>query len=129
VDDRRELGDRGEHLAGLQYERRGYRVLARNWRCRLGELDLVLERDGLIVICEVKTRRGAGFGGGWEAVGRRKQAKIRAVSEAFLLARGREAASLPVEGPVRFDVASVLLARDGGGGDASAQIEIFEDAF
>jgi putative endonuclease len=111
------LGQRGEDMAGQAYLRRGYRVLARNWRCRVGELDLVLERRGLLVFCEVKTRRGAAFGGGYEAVTWRKRAKLRALADAFLQETGLRPRA------VRFDVASV-----GPGGRRSA-VEVFEDAF
>ena len=93
-------------------------MLARNWRCRVGELDLVLARGGTLVFCEVKTRRGPRSAAGCEAVDARKHAKLRAVAEAFLQGRSRSAAS------VRFDVASVALR-----GDGSASVEVFEDAF
>jgi putative endonuclease len=118
VDVRSDTGRRGEDAAELLYVRRGYRVVARNWRCRIGELDLVLERGGTIVVCEVKTRRGVRFGGGWEAVDARKRQKLRAVAEIFLL--HTQAAPRAV----RFDVASVRLRADG-----SAGVELFEDAF
>jgi putative endonuclease len=108
----------GEGAALQAYRRRGYRLVARNWRCPLGELDLVLERGDLLVVCEVKARRGLGFGEGWEAVDARKRRKIRSVTTAFLVATGARSAS------VRFDVASVLIAIDG-----SAEVEVFEDAF
>lgn len=118
MDTRPATGRIGEDAAAALYARRGYRVVARNWRCRLGELDLILTRGQTLVVCEVKTRRGASFGGGFEAVGARKQAKLRVVAEAFLLAwPGRP-------NGVRFDVASVAL-RAGG----SASVELFEDAF
>ena len=84
----------------------------------MGELDLVLQRDGLLVICEVKTRRGARFGAGFEAVDARKRRKLRAVGEAFL----QQTRLRPVG--VRFDVASVRLRLDG-----SAVVDVFEDAF
>jgi putative endonuclease len=117
VDDRLALGATGEDAALDRYVDLGYRLIARNWRCRIGEIDLIVERDGMLVICEVKTRRGTRFGPGWEAVTGRKRAKIRAVAEAFLLStRARPRA-------IRFDVASVRL------GGASAQVELFEDAF
>jgi putative endonuclease len=93
-------------------------VIARNWRCALGELDLVVTRGNALVVVEVKTRRGARFGGGFEAVDARKRAKLRSVAEAFL---GRGAG--PVR-DVRFDVASVWMRPDG-----SASVEVFEDAF
>lgn len=111
-------GGRGEDATEILYVRRGFRVLARNWRCRLGELDLVVVRGGTVVVVEVKTRRGARFGGGYEAVDARKRAKIRAVAEVFL-----QQIPGPV-GDVRFDVASVWLRADG-----SASVEVFEDAF
>lgn len=110
-------GRRGEDAAAALYVRRGYRVIARNWRCRLGELDLVAARGRTLAVCEVKTRRGARFGGGFEAVDARKQQKLRAVAEVFLLQH-------EVQGDVRFDVASVWLRPDG-----SAAVELFEDAF
>lgn len=118
MDARPATGRLGEDVAELQYVRRGFRVLARNWRCRIGELDLVLARGDLLVVCEVKTRRGTGFGGGYEAVDARKRQKLRAVAEAFLLQTGLAPPS------VRFDVASVRLRPDG-----SAAVEVFEDAF
>jgi putative endonuclease len=118
VDTRPSIGRSGESAAEAGYVRRGFRVVARNWRCGIGELDLVLLRGDLLVICEVKTRRGGRFGPGFAAVDARKRRKLRAVAEAFLQQRGF--------GPtaVRFDVASVRLRPDG-----SALVDVFEDAF
>jgi putative endonuclease len=118
VDPRPTVGRDGEDAAAAHYLALGYRVLARNWRCRVGELDLVLGRGDTLVLCEVKTRRGISFGAGYEAVNARKRAKLRAVAEAFLQGWSRSPAS------VRFDVASVALR-----GDGSASVEVFEDAF
>jgi putative endonuclease len=117
TDPRRERGGAGEDAALAAYVHRGYRMVARNWRCRLGELDLVLVRGDTLVFCEVKTRRGSAFGGGYEAVTWRKRAKIRALAEAFL----QEHRDGP--GAIRFDVASVAL------GPRGPQVELFEDAF
>jgi putative endonuclease len=114
------VGDVGERAAELAYVRRGYRVRARNWRCRLGELDLVLARRDVVVFCEVKTRRGRTYGEPWQAVDARKQSKLRAVAQAFLIASGERPAS------TRFDVASVTFA-GGPGGDAI--VRVYEDAF
>lgn len=99
------------------YRRRGYRVLVRNWRCRLGELDLVVERRGVLVFCEVKSRRDSAFGGGFEAVTWKKRAKLRALAQAFLQASGAH------PHVIRFDVASVALR------GARSSVEVFEDAF
>jgi putative endonuclease len=111
------IGSRGEDVAADVYRRRGYRVVARNWRCRLGELDLVVERGGVLVFCEVKSRRQSVFGGGFEAVTGRKRAKLRAVAEAFLQASGSRPQA------IRFDVASVAVR------GARSTVELFEDAF
>jgi putative endonuclease len=111
------LGARGEDAAADAYRRRGYRVVARNWRCRIGEIDLVVERGGVLVFCEVKSRSGVAFGGGYEAVSRRKRAKIRALAEAFLQAHGSPPQA------IRFDVASVAFLRE------RSSVEVFEEAF
>jgi len=122
-DVRQTLGAVGEDAALRLYLAGGYQLVARNWRCRIGELDLIVARADVLVICEVKARRGTGYGGGWEAVTARKQAKIRAVSQAFLQANGA------CQPSVRFDVASVIVRGRGGAGADLAQVELFEDAF
>ena len=111
------LGTIGEDATLEVYRRRGFRAVARNWRCPLGELDLVLEGHGLLVFCEVKTRTGAAFGGGYEAVTWSKRRKLRQLAEVFL------GAERPAHAAVRFDVASVWL------GPRGTDVEIFEDAF
>ena len=117
ADPRTVAGRAGEDAALAAYTHRGYQLIARNWRCRIGELDLVLVRGDTLVFCEVKTRRGARFGGGYEAVTGRKRAKVRSVAEAFLQSGGAHPRS------IRFDVASVSLS------PAGTEVELFEDAF
>jgi putative endonuclease len=112
------LGRRGEEAALARYRAAGYSLLARNWRCPAGELDLVLRRGGVVVFCEMKTRAGGAFGGGHEAVTWRKQRKLRQLAELFLGGLRTFPAA------VRFDVASVL-ARPG----TRPAVEVFEDAF
>lgn len=107
----------GEDAAARWYLDRGYRVLDRNWRCPLGELDLVLARSGEVVFCEVKARRPSALGAGYEAVTRDKQRKLRALAQAFC------AAEHPAAERYRFDVASVSIS---GG---RADVHVFEDAF
>ena len=109
----RALGAYGEALAARWYEAHGYTVLARNWRCRDGEIDLILSRDGCVVFCEVKTRRSDAFGLPVEAVGWKKQRTIRAVAAAWL----RASRARPIS--IRFDVASVLRQ----------QVQVIEAAF
>jgi putative endonuclease len=117
------IGGAGEDAALSEYRRRGYGVLARNWRCRIGELDLVLSRGDTLVFCEVKTRRGGAFGAGYEAVTARKQAKLRAVAQAFLQANPTAHAS------IRFDVASVSVRAGAGGLQDRSSVQLFQDAF
>ena len=92
--------------------------MARNWRCGLGELDLILERADVLVFCEVKTRTGLAFGGGFEAVTEAKRRKLHGLAEAFLLSARISPAT------VRFDVASAHRGADG-----RVSVELFEDAF
>lgn len=118
TDPRAVLGARGEDATLALYRGSGFRLLARNWRCPAGELDLVLERGGLIIVCEVKTRSGSAFGGGYEAVSWSKRRRLRRLAETFLAQRGRTGAD------VRFDVASVHLQRGG-----RPDVVLFQDAF
>jgi putative endonuclease len=92
-------------------------VVARNWRCRLGELDLILEREGVLVFCEVKARASS-TAGPYESVTPSKRRKVRSLAEAFLLATGADPPGC------RFDVVSVTL--DAGG---RPRVHVFEDAF
>lgn len=99
------LGAWGERVAERRYRRDGYRVLARDWRCGAGETDLILERGGLVVFSEVKTRSSTTFGWPAEAVDRRRQARRRAAAATWIRSTGAN----PAE--VRFDVVSVLPGR------------------
>jgi len=112
--DRRALGAHGEELAARWYLQRGYAVLARNWRCRHGELDLVLGRPALVVFCEVKARTTPAFCEGAEAVTPRKQARLRRLAAEWLAVTDHE----PVD--VRFDVVAVHRGVD---------VEVVEGAF
>lgn len=103
------LGARGEQLAAAHLAETGLEVVARNWRLTSGELrgelDLVAldHTTGTVVVCEVKTRRGEGYGGALAAVTPRKQARIRSLTVALLTS-----AQLPYR-RVRFDVVAVRL--------------------
>jgi putative endonuclease len=113
-------GSVGEDATAHHYRRRGYRVVVRNWRCSIGEIDLVLTRGDTLVFCEVKTRRGSRFGGGFEAVTARKRQKLRSLAQTFLVVHGVDPRA------IRFDVASVVV---GPGRPASTQVQVFHDAF
>jgi putative endonuclease len=119
ADARRTLGTAGEDLVAAWYVAAGYQIVDRNWRCRDGELDLVLGRANELVFCEVKTRRGLAFGAPVEAVTHSKQRRIRAVAARWL-------AEHPDRRPrdLRFDVASVLAERG-----TAPVIDVLEGAF
>ena len=97
-DPRRALGAAGEALVARWYEGNGYEIVDRNWRCRDGELDLVAAAPGIVVFCEVKTRRGTAFVAPYEAVTPAKQQRIRRLAVRWLGEHGVRART------VRFDV-------------------------
>ncbi len=115
--DRREVGALGEQAAAAWYVAAGYAIVARNWRVRGGEIDIVARRGRVLVICEVKTRSSSAFGLPVEAITRAKQLRLRKLAGLFL-----EAQPQPGCG-VRFDVASVMP------GAAGPKVEIIEAAF
>ncbi|HET7761144.1 MAG TPA: YraN family protein [Phycicoccus sp.] len=99
------LGRYGEDLAARYLRDRGMEVVERNWRCEHGEVDIVARDAGCLVICEVKTRRGTGFGDPVEAVTVAKALRLRRLAAAYLRAHGGH------PGPVRVDVVGVLCRR------------------
>jgi putative endonuclease len=102
-----ELGVHGERIAAAYLTRVGLRILDRNWRCREGELDLVAREGGALVFCEVKARRGTGYGLPVEAVTVAKQRRLRLLAQRWLAAHDEHAPE------VRFDVVGVLVRRSG----------------
>ncbi|WP_203579644.1 YraN family protein [Microbacterium hibisci] len=74
--DKDDLGRAGEDRAARYFEERGFTVLARNWRCRDGEIDLVVADRMTVAVVEVKTRRGEGFGHPFEAIDARKRVRL-----------------------------------------------------
>jgi putative endonuclease len=97
----------GEDLALRYLLRRGYRLLARNYRKRRGEIDLIVTDDETLVFVEVKLRRSTGYGDPLEAVTSRKQATIRSLAEQYL------AENQPEFETLRFDVIGILATRSG----------------
>jgi putative endonuclease len=93
-------GRLAESMAAWALRLRGYRVVGRNLRVAGREVDLVARRGGLLVVCEVKARRSDRYGGPAEAVGERKQRRLREAAE-LLMARD------PSVERVRFDVIAV----------------------
>jgi putative endonuclease len=104
---RARLGASGERLAAATLEREGYMIVARNWRCLYGEIDLVAQDDNELVFVEVKTRRGVRMGSPEEAVSPAKRRKLLASAQTYLAERGEE------QRPYRFDVVAVELDEAG----------------
>ena len=102
-----ELGRRGEDLAAEYLAGLGLVVLSRNWRCREGEVDLVATDGERLVICEVKTRSGTGYGEPAEGGTPAKAARIRRITAAWL--RTHRVGWCEI----RFDVLAVLCPPDG----------------
>ncbi|TDE14114.1 YraN family protein [Jiangella asiatica] len=95
------IGAYGEQVAAEHLVRAGFVVVERNWRCDIGEIDIVAMDGGTVVVCEVKTRSGFGFGSGLEAVTAKKLARLHRLALRWLAehaARGT---------PVRVDVVAV----------------------
>lgn len=99
-----ELGRRGERVAASWYERRGYTVVDRNWRCRSGEIDLVVRTGATTVFVEVKTRTSVAFGHPFEAITAEKLARLRRLAAEWCRENG------PAPGPVRIDGVAVIDA-------------------
>ncbi len=95
--DNRALGARAEEAAARALRGRGYRILARNVRSRLGELDLVCADRGAFVFCEVKARRRSGFGGPLEALTAAKRARLARLGASYLARIGRSGARWRLE--------------------------------
>ncbi|MGQ0823517.1 MAG: YraN family protein [Actinomycetota bacterium] len=116
ADRRRLVGASGEDAAAAWYADEGYEVVARNWRVRTGEIDIVARRGSTLVFCEVKTRRGNAFGVPAEAVTTDKQRRIRRLAAEYLSTHAGA-------GEIRFDVAAVTASGDGW------DIDVLEAAF
>ncbi len=112
------VGNLGEDAAAAALVARGCRILARNYRCLAGEIDIIAESRGTLVIVEVKTRSPRARLAPADAVDEPKRARIRAAAKCYL-AGFREAS------PRRFDVVSVLLDE----ADRVKSVQIDEGAF
>lgn len=111
-------GGWGEEQAARYLEARGYAVLARNYRTRFGELDIIAEKDGFLAFVEVKTRKNDRFAAAREAVTPAKQERLRITAELWLQEH-------PTGRQPRFDVIEVYGAPEGG----AARVVHMENAF
>jgi putative endonuclease len=110
------LGRYGEDVAARHLVEHGIVVLERNWRCDAGEIDIIGREGSTLVICEVKTRRGLGYGTPIEAVTPMKAARLRRLAARWLAERPDR----PTQ--VRFDVIGVLQQ-----GSGAARVEHVRD--
>ena len=111
------LGKTGEDLACRELEQRGYAILARRYRRRGGELDIVARHGGALVFVEVKARRDRAFGDAAEAVGYAKRRRMVRLALDYVVEHGI------VNCPCRFDVVSIQLE------SGRPVVEVFENAF
>lgn len=102
MDTRQATGRRGEEMAREMVEAWGWRLRDTNWRCKLGELDIVAEDGACLVFVEVRTRRGPRFGTPEESVGHVKQARLRRLGTAYVQ-------QARWHGPWRIDVVAIEL--------------------
>jgi len=111
------LGKLGEYLARERLKDLGYRILKTNYRCSLGEVDLVARDGDVLVFVEIKTRKNKSLGQIKEAVNRRKQTQLSKVALAYLKSNNLWGSK------ARFDVVSIRLI------DGKKEIEIIKNAF
>jgi putative endonuclease len=114
---RQTLGLLGEELAVRALERRGYAILARRYRTRHGEIDIIADDQGTLVFVEVKARMDAEFGTAAEAVTAWKQRRLVRMARLYLLA------AAVMNRPCRFDVVAVMLDQ------AEPVVEVYTNAF
>ena len=114
---RLDLGKRGEELALKKVRRLGYKCIAQNYRCALGEIDLIAKDGDCLVFIEIKTRKGKSLGYAKEAVNERKKRQLTKAALAYMKAKDC------VNVKSRFDVVAINLS------EGKEQIEIIQNAF
>jgi putative endonuclease len=107
ADKRKRLGQFGEDVAANYLQRQGHTIVARGWRCRYGELDLITRDGAELVFVEVRTRRASDFGSAEESVGAIKQARLVRLAYEYL------AETSATEQPWRIDVLAVTIDATG----------------
>ena len=118
-DSRKELGAKGEKLAARFLRRKGYKIVQRNYRCKLGEVDIVAEQDKTLVFVEVRTKQTEKFGPPQSSVTSTKRRHISRVALFYIKEKGL------VEQSCRFDVIAITFPS----GSRKPNIEHIENAF
>lgn len=103
------FGDRGEELAKQYLADRGYTILQQNYRTKIGEIDLIVSKEDLLIFVEVKTRRSRNYGKGFEAVNFKKQQTLQRVANQYLAYRQN---TLRPNISMRFDVMDLFIKGD-----------------
>lgn len=107
TEESKRLGERGEDAAAAYLQRSGLTIVERNWRCPSGEIDIVALDGEVLVLCEVKTRKGVSKGTPEEAVTPAKQKRYKRLAAAYVQSSSLE------DSEIRFDVITLLvLAED-----------------
>jgi putative endonuclease len=117
LNQKQKIGEKGESIAERHLKKKGYKILERNYRTKLGEIDIIAKENKTIVFVEVKTRRSWQFGSPKGAVTPAKQRKISMVALQYLKTIDRSNTK------ARFDVVAITATRD------TPQIEIIKNAF
>ena len=112
------LGAKGEDIAAKWFQRKGFRIERKNFRTKIGEIDLVISRGNMLIFCEVKTRKKKEFAEPFESVTKRKIDTIKKVAEIYLLKNKAK------ENEIRFDVVSLVEK-----GKGKFEINHIENAF
>lgn len=115
---KKSLGDWGEKVAGEYLEKNGYRVMAANYRCKYGEIDLVCREGGVWCFVEVKTRKSSSYGAGYQAMTGLKQKHFKLAALSYM----NQFSLFEVE--ARFDVVSIDFVSDD-----DYRIDLIKNAF
>ena len=105
---RKSFGTDGEDLACDYLRGKKYKIISRNYRCRIGEIDIIALRRKTLVFCEVKARNNREFGEPFEAVTRHKQKRLRRLAESYLQSTHNDR-NIPQDLDYRFDVISIVF--------------------
>lgn len=113
------IGKKGEDEAVKELIKRGYQILIRNYRCRIGEIDIIAQHGDKLVFIEVRSKTSFAYGSPQESVNLKKQQKIIKVAQMFLAEKKK------FNSAIRFDVVAVLMDKDGN----VRKLEILDNAF
>jgi putative endonuclease len=114
---KKELGKKGEELALRFLKKKGYRIIEKNYICKMGEMDIIAKEKDTLAFIEVKTRTSTTFGPPQLAVNPKKQSQMSKVALNFLKEKKLE------DVKARFDVVAILLGQKG------EEVELIRDAF